>query len=197
MEARRLLRALRDQSAFSVQVFSDAAPLVRDPTSVRFRSILKGEGGDPGMIRCAAVNMDLPLLASEWVAVEDANLCAALFTMTPFNPRVASELWSKSVPGAVDVLLGVFSAPVTPSTLANVDGDVFFGAFVSIEKNLGFESDFNTSTEASRDTYIGELCSDVVGITCPHPVGQARLTACKVDDTPDLNSVSAEGDPAR
>ena len=117
--------------------------------------------------------------------------------MTPFNPRVASVLWSKSVPGAVDVLLGVFSTPVTPSKLANVDGDVFFGAFVSIEKDLEFETDFNTSTKASRDTYIGELCSDVVGITCPHPVGQARRTACEVDDTPDLNSVSAEGDPAR
>eukprot|EP00971_Amphidinium_carterae_P011435 225158-Amphidinium_carterae.1 len=56
--------------------------------------------------------------------------------MDPFNPRLASEIWSRSVPGAMEVTLGVFSSPTTLSQLAGVTWEEYTRRLSTAVKDL-------------------------------------------------------------
>eukprot|EP00971_Amphidinium_carterae_P269415 5344753-Amphidinium_carterae.1 len=129
IEASKLLAGVAAGQVLTVERASSASSFVRDPSSVRLKGVSDPQRFMKKAIRSGlkqeeSVNYDLRPINDPWVETEDEALAKTLLTMTPFNPRLASEIWSRSVPGAVEVTLGVFSSPTTLSQLAGVTWEV-------------------------------------------------------------------------
>ena len=55
-----------------------------------------------------------------WVDQDKKKMLDALGTMAPLSPRIASEIWARNHPSAVDVTLGVFSLADILSEMGHV-----------------------------------------------------------------------------